>query len=104
MAEPRTRVKHINPDERATVPLRLIGQLIRKTTPPVAEDTAVHRAFTCLAVARWFPIHVQLLFRLPRHLPHRQILHADELVIFDQLVRHLVLESSHGSGVASRKP
>ena len=45
-----------------------------------------------MTVAHGLTIITQLLLRLPCHILHRQRLHANELVIFYQLVRQLVLE------------
>ena len=92
VAETRTRIEHAHLNERPPVPLRLIGQLTHETAPPVAEDTAVHRALSRLTVASVLAVRVHLLLRLPRHALHRQRLHANELVIFDQPMRHLMLE------------
>ena len=92
MAEPGTRIEPIHLNKRPPIPLRLISDLFRETTPPVSEDATVHRALTCLTVAHGLTIITQLLLRLTRHILHRQRLHANELVIFYQLVRQLVLE------------
>ena len=92
VAEPGTRIEPIHLNERPPVPLRLISEFFHETAPPVSEDATVHRALGRLAVSSALAVRVQLLFRLPRHIPHRQSLHANELVIFYQPMRHLVLE------------
>ena len=92
VTETRTRIEPIHLNKRPPIPLCLIGELIHETAPPVSEDATVHRPLARLTVVHGLTIITQLLLRLPRHIPHRQSLHANELVIFDQSARQLVLE------------
>ena len=88
VAEFGTRVEPVHLNEGATIPFRLVGELVHEAAPPVAEYGTVHRAFARLAAAYAFSV----LLRLPHHVPYHQGLHADELVLFYQPVGQLVLE------------
>lgn len=92
MAELGAWVEPIHTDERATVPFRLIGELVHKGAPTLAENGTVHRAFAGLPVTHGLAVSVKLLPRFSCHVPHHQGLHADELVIFNQPMRCLMLE------------
>ena len=45
VAEFGTRVEPVHWDEGATIPFRLVGELVHEAAPPVAEHGTVHRAF-----------------------------------------------------------
>lgn len=92
MAELRARIEPVHPHKRPAIPFRLVPKQLHELRPRGGMDEPVEHAFAALPVSQISAVPVRLRSRFPRHIPYRQRLHADELVLFYQPVGQLVLE------------